>query len=186
MEVDALLRTHAHGKGLATLAFRPGAPGTGTLGARADGRVVRLRQETVAPGEVFGGEFLGIHVLGEGLRGNLPREGCLVGDVYLPALRRGDHLDTFAHAEPFLDIGTVASYHAANMVWLDKHGVAGVHQGAQSLVEPQVTLVRSVLGKGAKARGAGLLDEVVVWPGAEVVAPLRRAVVMPQQVIVVP
>jgi hypothetical protein len=26
----------------------------------------------------------------------------------------------------------------------------------------------------------------VVWPGAEVVAPLRRAVVMPQQVIVVP
>ena len=37
-------------------------------------------------------DFLGIHVIGAALRALLPERGCLVGDVYLPALRRGERL----------------------------------------------------------------------------------------------
>ena len=81
------------------------------------GRVVRLRGERVAD-ESTGGEFLGVHVMGDELRGVLPDRGCLVGDVYIPALRRGVTLQAFAWDGPFFDIGDPRSYLEANLAWL--------------------------------------------------------------------
>lgn len=44
-------------------------------------------------------------------------------------------------------------------------------------------MCRVVLGDEALVGGHGLLDEVVAWPKARLMAPLRRAIVTPDQVL---
>jgi mannose-1-phosphate guanylyltransferase len=181
--VDAAELARAHGDE-ATLAIRAGAPGSGNVGIAADGRVVRLRRETTAAGEVRGGEFLGIHVLGEELRGALPERGCLVGDVYLPAMRRGARVRAFFTDAPFWDIGTLEAYLDANLAWLAARGATSfVAPGAQ--VDPAVALEGAIVLEGARATGVGALTRVVVWEGAACVAPLASAVVAPEGIAVV-
>ena len=159
----------------ATLVIQPRERGSGSVGLDPSGRVVRLRRESIAD-ETRGGEFLGIHVLGEDLRARLPERGCLVGDGYIPALQRGARLQAFEWAAPFFDIGSVASYLEANLAWLTSSGLSHwVGHGAR--VEPGIALERAVLGDGVKAHGQGALARCVVWPGASVQAPLTDAVV---------
>jgi mannose-1-phosphate guanylyltransferase len=174
-----LVSTHrAH----ATLVVVPGPAGRGNVGIAKDGRVVRLRNETVAPGEVQGGDFAGIHVLGAVLRKRLPERGCLVGDVYLPALRAGARLEA-APISGFIDIGTIEGYLAANFQWLEVNGRASpghayVAPGAD--VSPGVTLHNAIVHPGAKVVGSGRVSRVVVWEGAVCDSPLADAVVAPQ------
>ena len=169
----ALVRSH---RAAATLLVREAPAGEGNVGIARDGAVVRLRRETCAPGEALGGEFLGIHVLGAALAGDLPARGCLVGDVYLPALRRGVRIDAVVTRAPFRDVGTIASYLGANLDWLEGRGLRAFRAG-DAVVAPGVTLDACVIGAGARIEGRGALERVVVWPGAVAIAPLRDAVV---------
>jgi mannose-1-phosphate guanylyltransferase len=178
----ALLAAHAAPPARdATLVVRPRDPGQGSVGLDAAGRVVRLRRERIAE-ESRGGDFLGVHVMGAALRGGLPERGCLVGDVYIPALKRGAVLRSLVHDLPFFDVGDVESYHAANLSWLTARGLAR-WAGPGGRVAPGVLLERTLLGAGAEASGAGTLDRCVVWPGSAVVAPLSRAVVAARCVV---
>jgi mannose-1-phosphate guanylyltransferase len=189
-EVDpaALLAAHAADPPRqATLVVQPRAIGQGSVGLDGAGRIVRLRSERVA-GEERGGEFLGIHVLGEGLRSRLPARGCLVGDVYIPAMRAGARLMAFHWNEdaPFFDIGTLASYLDANLTWLAVRGLASwgaPGSQAPARVAAGVTLDRVVLGEGASVAGEGAFERCVVWPGATARAPLAGAVVTPTRVV---
>jgi mannose-1-phosphate guanylyltransferase len=142
------------------------------VGLDEQGRVVRLRAETTAKGEVSGAVFLGIHMVGERLRRELPQRGCLVGDLYLPALRRGDTLRTFDVGDlAWHDIGTPEDYLAANLAWLRARGVpAFVGEGAT--VGAGVVLEDTVVGRGATVEGEGKVARSVIWPGVRVVAPL--------------
>jgi NDP-sugar pyrophosphorylase family protein len=172
----------------ATLVVVPGPKGHGNVGLAKDGRVVRLRNETTAPGEVQGGEFAGIHVLGAELRRALPEIGCLVGDVYLPALRSGARIDAMG-ISGFVDIGTIEGYLAANFQWLEMNGkVSGGHAyvapGAD--VSPRVTLHNAIVHPHAIVRGTGRVTRVVVWEDAVCEAPVADAVVAPQGVAHVP
>ncbi len=184
LDCAGLLGAHAgaaEGGALATLAVAPRAAravgqstvGQGTVGLDAAGRVVRLRGEVFGP-EHQGADFLGIHVIGAELREALPEVGCLVGDVYLPALRGGARLDTFGVSAPFIDVGTLASYLAANLAWLQRWRLE-TYLAASARVVPGVQVRRSVVGAGASV--AAELEESVVWPGAEVSSPTRRAIV---------
>jgi mannose-1-phosphate guanylyltransferase len=165
----------------ATLVVQGRAAGTGNIGLDRTGRIVRLRGERVAD-EASGGEFLGVHVIGEGLRRKLPRSGCLVGDVYIPAMRAGARLQAFESAAPFFEIGSVASYLAANLGWLASKRLA--HWSAvDARLGPGVSLHGVVLGAGATVRGLGALERCVVWPGGSVEAPLKDAVVMPGRIV---
>jgi mannose-1-phosphate guanylyltransferase len=178
LDVQALRRAHEAGAGRegATLVVNPVGSGEGNVGIDAEGRVVRLRNETVRPGEVKGGVFLAIHVFGRGLARRLPQKGGLIEDVYLPALRDGLVFRARETASEFHDIGTVATYKAANLAWLAEKGLESfVGEGAR--VSEGVTLARSVVGEGAVVEGEGKLEECVVWPGATVRAPRARAVV---------
>jgi mannose-1-phosphate guanylyltransferase len=180
--LDPALLVRAHeeaGDAGATLAVRLLPAGEGNVGVDDRGRIVRLRRETVAPGEAKGGLFLGIHVVGERLRAALPEEGCLVGDAYLPALRQGQTLRAFeVQDEAWHDIGTLGDYEAANRAWLAARGGSSfVAEGAT--VAPGVTLRRCILGRDARVEGAGTLDRCIVWPGARVDAPSAPAVVTP-------
>lgn len=162
-------------RGEAVLAVRLGPKDSGNVGVDAQGRIVRLRKQSFGV-EARGGEFLGIHVLGADLA--LPRVGCLVGDVYLPAMARGAVLFAFPVDTPFFDVGSLDGYAAANEAWLSARGLdAWVADDAE--VGPDVKLERTVIGARARVTGTGVLARCVVWPDAEVVAPLADAVVTP-------
>jgi mannose-1-phosphate guanylyltransferase len=171
-----LVGVHRALEPLATLAVtRARLPaGAGTVGLDAAGDVVRLRGERFGD-EARGAEFAGVQILSAEARALLPREGCLVGDVYLPALRRGGRLAGATVVDRFDDIGTPRAYLAANLRWLG---------GPASFVADDVRLGRAVrlaetvLGRGAVVEGAGVLERCVVWPEAHARAPLREAIVL--------
>jgi mannose-1-phosphate guanylyltransferase len=118
LDAASLVSSHAASQARATLAVRPLANGEGNVGMDVDGRIVRLRRETTAPGELRGGAFLGVHVVGQELRDALPEEGCLIGDLYLPALREGQTLRAFEAPDvEWHDIGTLPEYDAARAAW---------------------------------------------------------------------
>lgn len=162
-------------RGEAVLAVRLGPKDSGNVGTDPHGRIVRLRKQSFGA-EVRGGEFLGIHLLGAGLA--LPHVGCLVGDVYLPALARGADLFAFPVDTPFFDVGSLEGYAAANDAWLTERGV-GAWVADDAVVSAEVELRRSLVGARARVTGAGALVRCVVWPDAHAVAPLSDAAVTP-------
>jgi mannose-1-phosphate guanylyltransferase len=177
LPAEAVVRTHRSGTAQSTLVVRPRPAGQGNVGVDAEGRVVRLR--TTAFGalgpEAQGGEFLGIHVLGAAVRARLPAEGCLVGDVYLPMLAEGAELAAFLTEVPFSDIGSVASYRAANATWLAARGL-------RAYVHPTAVVTGRVDGCviGARARVHADLADCVVWPDTEVLDPHTGRVLGPK------
>jgi mannose-1-phosphate guanylyltransferase len=175
VDVTALVAAHRAASAAATLAVSPRAPGEGTVGIGAGGRVVRLRGERFGD-ELASGDFLGIHVIAPGLRAALPRPGCFIDDGYRPALRRGLLVTTFPVPGAWDDVGTIASYLAANARWLAREGRgAYVHESAR--VAPGVEVIGSVIGAGAEVTGAGAVRGSVIWPGARATAPLDGVVI---------
>lgn len=144
----------------------------GNVGWNDAGRIVRLRKQTTLDGETHAGEFLGIHVVGEELP--LVENGCLVGDVYLPALQRGAELyvlctDALAH-----DIGTKRAYLEANLAWLAASGEE-CFLGARSRISAQVQ--GSIIGHDAEITAPVVRS--VVWPGTRVTQPLTAGIATP-------
>lgn len=158
------------------LAVAPRLRGEGTVGLGADGSVVRLR------GRVFGeethsGDYIGVMALGRSVLQSLPERGCLFGDVALPHLAQGRKVWTVASHTPWTDLGDLSAYVNANFDWLAARG-ASSWIGRDVKLAPGVTLERSLLGHGCEVRGHGALTDVIAWPGAPVLAPLSRAVVL--------
>lgn len=180
LDLPAMIAHHRASGAAATLAVAPRGDDRGTVGLDAGGRIARLR------GQRFGEEhrsadFLGIYVLSAAFRARLPSPGCLIGDGVLPALREGARIATFAMPAAWDDVGNLASYLAANGRWLARTGRESyVAEGAR--VAEGVTMRGCVIGAGAEVRGAGVMERVVVWPGAIAEAPLADAVVTPRGV----
>ncbi len=149
------------------------------MGVDARGHVVRLRGERFGA-EIAGGDFLGAHVIAPALVAALPAVGCVVGDVYLPALRRGERLAAFLHRGPWDDIGTLRAYLDANLRWLSGRPSFA---GGGARVASGVRLQGVVIGAGAEVRGAGELRDVVVWPGAIATAPASSAIITPRRIV---
>lgn len=176
LDVTALLDTHQRSRALATLAVRAGlAAGRGPVGLDAEGRIVRLRDQSFGV-EREGAEFIGVHVVSEALQRRLPAEGCMVGDVYIPALAAGENIAAARAVRAYTDVGTLATYLAANHDWLARTGRAA-YRGPDTSVAPEVDLDASIVGAGATVTGRGILRRCVVWPGASARAPLADAVV---------
>ena len=159
------------------LAVSPRAVGEGTIGMNEAGHVVRLR------GQVFGresqsGDYVGVMALGPGVVARLPDQGCLFGEVALPDLTAGRRVLTVPSSVPWTDLGDLKEYVSANFAWLDAQVAAHSWTAPGVSVPPAVTLERCLIGAGATLSGSGQLREVIAWPGAPVVAPLERAVVL--------
>jgi len=178
VEVAALVSAHAMGDRVATLVVHPLPAGQGPVGLDGEGRVVRLRTERFGA-EARGGQFLGIYVLSASLRARLVRPAVVAGvveDVLVPAMARGEIVRALDFVGPWHDIGTVESYRAANLAWLDARGLPSwIAPGAT--VAPGVTLDRSLVGEGATVVGQGTLARCIVWPGARAVAPMADQIV---------
>jgi mannose-1-phosphate guanylyltransferase len=164
------------GRQVLAVGHRPA--GEGTVGMDDAGRVVRLRGQVFGR-ETRGGDYVGVMALGARVVESLPPEGCLVGDVALPELARGGVVWTVPAPATWSDLGDLAQYVAANFAWLEAE-----RPGEQGFRAPDVTvpagiqLERCLLGTGVELVGSGKLREVLAWPGARVVAPLTRAVVL--------
>ena len=178
----ALASAHESDRGEATLAILPRAKGEGNVGLDAAGNVVRLRQETTAPGEARGGDFIGIYVLGADLRRTIPARGGMIEDVCLPALHRGARIRTFEAPRVFFDIGTPAQYLAANLAWLAARN-ASTWSAPTASIDSSARVTSSIVGAGARVTGSGDVTRCVVWPGAEARAPLADAIVAPLGVV---
>lgn len=159
------------------------APQLGSVGLDAEGNVVRLRAERVG-NEVASCNYLGVALLAPTLLDALPEVGCLVGDAWIPALRRGARLRTVSSPgidEAFFDLGTPASYLAANLAWLRDQGLC-VRAEARSRVHVECTDV--VVGSDAIL--AAPAHRVVAWAGSRLERSVQDAIVTPHGVIEVP
>jgi mannose-1-phosphate guanylyltransferase len=186
LDVAALLEAHEASRAAcdALWVVAPAPLGAGTVGLDTRGYVVRLRGETFGE-EQRGGEFLGIQVMNPALTAALPREGCLVGDVALPLLRRGGRIATFGFSGEWDDIGSPATLLRANLRWLERRGVtAWTAPGAR--VAAETALERCLVGEGGEVTGAGPARECVVFPGAHLSAPATRRLVAKSAAIDVP
>jgi mannose-1-phosphate guanylyltransferase len=176
LDLPALVAAHTAKPVLATLAVAGRLPvGQGTVGVDEAGRVVRLRTGRWGV-EAAGADFVGVQVLSPAARGRLPTDGCLVGDLYMPAADEGLELRAAPVATGFLDIGSPSAYLAANLAWLGDRGSSSwVGEGAE--IGGQVELRDSLVGPGAVIDGRGTVERCVLWPGARAVAPLSDTIV---------
>jgi len=172
VDADLLEVIRAHGlRGAdATLVTIAGPKHTGNVGTDESGRVVRLRTETFAKGEVSGGEFTGVHVISAHVRKRLPARGCIIGDVYMPLLRGREIVIGMHVARGFVDVGSPPGYLQANREWLTRHAMHAF-VAPSATVGAGVVLDESVVCDGANVGGEGSLARCVVWPGATATAP---------------
>ena len=168
------------------LAVSPRRAGEGTIGMDDEGNVVRLR------GRVFGretraGDYVGVMALGARIVAEMPEQGCLMADVALPHLAAGRRVLTIVSPAAWTDLGDLHQYVSANFAWLDAHLAARPQSSTlnprcwvaeDALIPPSVTLDRCLIGGRVTVTGSGRLVEVIAWPGATVVPPLSRAVVL--------
>lgn len=186
LDVEGLSRAHARGAVDATLAVLPRtSAGEGNVGLDDQGHVVRLRKESFGR-EARGADFIGVHVLGRRLRSALPAKGCLVGDVYIPALGAGAKIGAFVLPEAFSfeDIGDVNAYVRANQRWLRD---AGRVDGTTSWIDEAATVASRVKIEGsivgAHARIEADVVRSIVWPHSVVTEPVSDAIVTPHGIV---
>ncbi len=161
----------------ATLAVTKDQPaGQGSVGIGAEGRVTRLRHGRYGQ-ELFSADFVGIQVLSDRARASLPPQGCLVGDVLMPALDAGEDVRVAHLVQRWTDIGSPSAYLRANLSWLSERQMAA-YRAPTASVGPRVQLSRAVVGAGAEVSGEGTLLRSVVWPGGKAQAPLVDTVVL--------
>jgi mannose-1-phosphate guanylyltransferase len=172
LDAGALAAAHS---GEATLAILRRPAGEGNVGMDAGGRIVRLRSSQFGE-ESSGGEFLGIHIVGAALRDALVPKGCIVGDVYIPALARGARLSAFTVEASFVDVGSLAQYRAANRAWLGDR-MSWSHPSARVAS----SIEGSVVGKDAVVDAPAIRS--VVWPGTHVRTPIENAIATPFGVV---
>jgi len=174
-DVVELVGAHASHPGcLATLLAAPRQPGQGTLGVQRDGCVARLRGESFGE-EVAGGDFLGIQIISSQGRALLPAHGCLVGDVYMPALRRGWRVQVVWYDGAWDDIGSPGALLAANLRWLNRRR----HEfwvAPRARVDAGISLRATVVCDDATVHGRGTLERCLVLPGAVLEAPARGVI----------
>lgn len=174
LDIDALARAH---RADATLAVVTRELGSGNVGLDDDGRIVRLRKERFGE-ETSSADFIGIHVVGAALRASLPTKGCLVGDVYLPALARGATLMAHVVDVPFSDIGSIAEYVSANRAWLARRGET---EWASSDAVVNASIDGSIVGAGARIDAPA--KRCIVWPGTHVQTAVEGAIVTPHGIV---
>lgn len=174
LDVEALLEAHVAD---ATLAVVARDLGTGNVGMNDAGRIVRLRTERFGE-ETRSADFIGVHIVGASLRARLPQEGCLVGDVYLPALARNMSLRAHVVDVPFSDVGSIAQYVAANRAWLAQRGMTEWVAGDAKVNAP---IEGSIVGSGARIDAP--TKRCIVWPEAHVQESIEDAIVTPRGIV---
>jgi mannose-1-phosphate guanylyltransferase len=126
--------------------------------------------------------FASVHIIEPVVLGRLPPgPSDTVGDLYIPLLREGAHLQGVRQSGVWHDLGSPSGYLKAQMRLLS------TGKGKRSVViDPSVRVgkgarvVRSVIGAGSVVEPMARIDGTVVWEGALIHsgASLRNCIVM--------
>lgn len=180
---------HHHRLGaLMTLVLRedPRAERLGAIEVDEVGRVLRILGEGDAPTvPVRRCLFTGVYVVSQRVADELPTEGCVVRHTLRRLLARGETVAGVVDDGTWHDLGTPASYAAAQFALLrgELRGFpagppGGVLVAPTAVIDPGVRVVGPcVVGDSARIRGTGTLERAIVWPGATVDVPRSDAII---------
>ena len=203
VDLEALLRFHTERNAAATMVVGPLPPGATytPLLMDAEGWLVKLKDARRRPaGETRPVMFLGVHVLEPQIFDFLPQEGfsCINNQAYTAMIEKGLDVAAYFHGGFWYDLGTPASYLAANLSLLSgrvrppqldpltgalPEGVVlgkGVQLGEAVELGPEVAVGDGcIIGDGAQ------ISRSVVWAGEEIVGgiSLDRKIVAGGQVL---
>lgn len=158
-DLRAAIRAHQERDAFATLLLRqPDGSAKRTIRCAPTGEIEGIlqagddRERTHA--------FTGTQILSARALAQLPESGCVIRDMCIPALERGERLVGWVDDAPFRDLGTVESYYEAHF----ENGTPMIHEDAE--IEPGAHIENSWIGAGARIlEGASVVDSIV-WPGA--------------------
>ncbi len=195
-DLAGALALHERTGAVATLVLRPDprAAFLGPVDLDAGGRVRRLLG---APGPAVSSlrtlMFTGVHILSARAFDDLPEDGCIIRSSYRKWVDSGDVVAGFVDESPWGDLGTISDYWQANLDlatgarrWPGVMPSDTVIAGVSSDIGHGAQVIRTVLGDGAMVAPGVHVADAVVWPGAVVNADVRRAIVLPDQVVPVP
>ena len=182
-DLKGLLTCHRRTDALATLALKPNGNPAKYRPVVTDrtGRILSIRG---LPRGRKGTPslFASVHIIDPAILDRLPQgESDTVGDLYIPLLREGFHLQGVRQAGVWHDLGSPNGYLKAQMRLLAERG-----RRRSVVIDPSVRLgkgarvVRSVIGAGCAIEPSARIDGCVVWDGALVKsgASLKNCIVM--------
>jgi NDP-sugar pyrophosphorylase family protein len=182
-DLKGLLACHRRTDALATLALRPNPRPAKYRPVVTDrtGRVLSIRgvprgrRGTVSL-------FASVHIIDPVILDRLPPGASdTVGDLYIPLLREGAHLQGVRQTGAWHDLGSPGGYLKSHMRLLAERG-----RKRSVLIDASVRLgkgarvVRSVVGAGCVIESSARIEGSVVWDGALVKsgARLKNCIVM--------
>ena len=182
-DLKAMAACHRKTDALATLALKPNSnPGKyKPVVTDRTGRILSIRGLPAArKGTVS--LFASVHIIDPMILDRLPAgESDTIGDLYIPLLREGAHLQGVRQTGVWHDLGSPSGYLKAQMRLLAERG-----RKRSVVIDSSVRLgkgarvVRSVVGAGCVIEASARIEGSVVWDGAlvESGASLRNCIVM--------
>ena len=182
-DLTGMLACHRRTDALATLALKPNANAAKYKPVVTDrsGRILSIRGlPSGRKGTVS--LFASVHIIDPAILDRLPPgPSDTVGDLYIPLLREGAHLQGVRQAGVWHDLGSPNGYLKAQMRLLADRG-----RKRSVLIDSSVRLgkgsrvIRSVVGAGGAIEPSTRIEGSVVWEGALVKsgASLKNCIVM--------
>lgn len=182
-DLKRLIESHKKTGALATLALKPNTDLKRYRPVISDraGRILSIRGQPKGHKGMVS-LFASVHVLDPVILPRLPPgPSDTVGDLYIPLLREGAHLQGVRQTGVWHDLGSPSGYLRAQIRLLAARG------GRRSaVIDPSVRLgkgarvIRSAIGAGCVVEPSARIDGSVIWEGAliESGASLRNCIVM--------
>ena len=182
-DLAAIVASHRLTGALATLALKPNSNPSlyKPVVTNRAGRILSIRG---VPSGQRGSVslFASVHVIDPVILDRLPPgESDTVGDLYIPLLREGAHLQGVRQSGLWYDLGSPAGYlKAQTRLLAARGGRRSVLVDSSVRVGKGARLTRSVVGAGSVIEPLARVDGSVIWDGALVKAGarLRQCIVM--------
>ena len=182
-DLRAMAIAHRRSSALATLALKPNTNAAKYRPVVTDrtGRVLSIRGK---PNGKRGAVslFASVHIIEPVILDRLPAgESDTVGDLYIPLLREGAHLQGVRQSGVWHDLGSPSGYLKAQVRLLADHGKKrSVRIDSSVRVGKGARITRSVVGAGCVVEPGARIEGSVLWEGALVKsgASLKGCIVM--------
>ena len=182
-DLKAMVSCHRKTDALATLALKPNSNPKKYKPVVTDrtGRILSMRGLPAArKGTVS--LFASVHIIDPVILERLPAgESDTVGDLYIPLLREGAHLQGVRQTGVWHDLGSPSGYLKAQMrLLLDRGMKRSVVIDASVRLGKGARVARSVVGAGCVIEASARIEGSVLWDGALVKsgASLKNCIVM--------
>jgi len=182
-DLKAMAACHRKTDALATLALKPNSDPRRYKPVVTDrtGRILSIRARPKARKGTIS-LFASVHILEPAILDRLPPGASdTVGDLYIPLLREGAHLQGARQTGVWHDLGSPSGYLKAQMRLLaDRGRKRSVLMDSSVRLGKGARVVRSVVGAGCVIESLSHIEGSVLWDGALVKsgARLRNCIVM--------